>query len=89
MLAFTACVDTVPAGEKLLFSSACLPVLLIVNEGTLLIDWIFLLVTGMIAYHALTHRNEAGDNDIGHLLFGSIALLFFVRVLFVDILRLI
>ncbi len=54
-----------------------------------MIDWLFLLVTGVIAYHALTHRNEDGENDIGHLLFGSIALLFFVRVLFVDILKLI
>ena len=54
-----------------------------------MIDWFFLLVTGVVAYHALTHRNEDGENDIGHLLFGSIALLFFVRVLFVDILKLI
>jgi hypothetical protein len=53
------------------------------------IDWIFLLVTGFVAYHALTHRNEDGENDIGHLLFGSIALLFFMRVLVVDILKLI
>lgn len=51
-------------------------------------DWIFLLVTGVVAYHALTHRNEDGENDIGHLLFGSIALLFFMRVLVVDILDL-
>ena len=51
-------------------------------------DWIFLLVTGVVAYHALTYRNEDGENDIGHLLFGSIALLFFMRVLVVDILDL-
>ena len=54
-----------------------------------MLDWIFLLVTGVVAYHALTHRNEDGENDIGHLLFGSIALLFFLRVLAVDILKLI
>jgi hypothetical protein len=53
------------------------------------IDWIFLLVTGAIAYHALTHRDEDGSNDIGHMLFGSIALLFFLRVLLVDILKLV
>lgn len=53
-----------------------------------MLDWIFLLITGVIAYHALTHRNEDGDNDIGHLLFGSIALLFFFRVLLVDMLQL-
>jgi len=55
----------------------------------MMIDWIFLLVTGFIAYHALTFRNEDGGNDIGHLLFGAIALLFFMRVLFVDILKLV
>lgn len=57
-------------------------------KGLFVIDWIFLLVTGVIAYHALTHRNEDGDNDIGHLLFGAIALLFFLRVLLVDVLKL-
>jgi len=51
------------------------------------LDWIFLGVTGFVAYHALTHRNEDGENDIGHMLFGSIALLFFARVLLVDILK--
>jgi hypothetical protein len=51
-----------------------------------MIDWIFLMVTGVIAYHALTHRNKDGQNDIGHMLFGAIALLFFMRVLLVDLL---
>lgn len=51
-------------------------------------DWVFLLVTGFIAYHGLTHRNQDGDNDLGHLLFGAIALLFFMRVLIVDVLGL-
>jgi hypothetical protein len=63
-------------------------VLTAIDEGAQLIDWIFLLVTAVIAWHALTHRNDDGENDIGHLLFGAIALLFFVRVLFVDILKL-
>ena len=54
-----------------------------------MVDWVFLLITGVVAWHALTHRNEDGENDIGHLLFGSIALLFFMRVLVVDILQLI
>ena len=58
-------------------------------ETHTVIDWIFLLVTGFIAYHALTHRNENGENDIGHLLFGAIALLFFMRVLIVDIIKLV
>ena len=51
-----------------------------------MVDGIFLLFTGAIAYHALTHRNEDGQNDIGHMLFGAIALLFIMRVLLVDIL---
>jgi len=51
-----------------------------------MIDGIFLLLTGAITYHALTHRNEDGQNDIGHMLFGAIALLFFMRILLADIL---
>lgn len=58
------------------------------ESDDVLIDWIFLLVTGAIAYHALTHRNADGENDIGHMLFGAIALLFFMRVLIVDLLGL-
>ena len=54
-----------------------------------LLDIVFVLVTGFVAYHGLTHRNEDGENDIGHMLFGAIALLFCLRVLFVDILKLI
>ena len=53
-----------------------------------LLDWIFLLITGVIAYHALTHRNDDGENDFGHMLFGAISLLFFMRVLLVDLLGL-
>jgi hypothetical protein len=67
-------------GRRLLFAY--------INKGVNVIDWIFLSVTGVIAYHALTHRNEDGENDTGHQLFGAIALLFFSRVLFVDILKL-
>ena len=52
-----------------------------------LMDIVFVLVTGFVAYHGLTHRNEDGENDIGHMLFGAIALLFCLRVLFVDIFK--
>ena len=51
-------------------------------------DYIFLIVTGVIAYHGLTFRDEDGESDTGHLLFGCIALVFFLRVLLVDVLRL-
>lgn len=52
-------------------------------------DYVFVLVTAAIAWHGITHRNSDGGNDIGHLLMGCIALLFCLRVLFVDILGLI
>ena len=54
-----------------------------------MIDWIFVLVTGFIAYHGITYRDDDGQTEIVHLLFGCIALLFCLRVLFVDILKLI
>ncbi len=57
--------------------------------GGTLIDYIFLAVTGFIAYHGITYRDENGESDVGHLLFGCIALVFFLRVLLVDILRIV
>ena len=53
-----------------------------------LVDWLFVLITGAIAYHGLTYRNADGDRDLVRTLFGCIALLFCLRVLFVDILEL-
>ena len=58
-----------------------------------MLDIIFVLVTGAIAYHGLTFRDEEGESEIGHLLFGSIVryllilsvfseLLFFITALF-------
>ena len=52
-------------------------------------DIIFVIVTGVIAYHGLTYRDEEGESEIGHLLFGAIALLFCLRILVVDILDLV
>jgi hypothetical protein len=54
-----------------------------------MLDWIFVLVTAAIAYHGLTYRDDNGETELGHLLFGAIALLFCVRVLLVDIIHLI
>ena len=54
--------------------------------GGSLIDWVFVAVTGAVAYHGLTYRDADGESEWGHLLFGCIALLFCLRVLFVDIL---
>ena len=52
-------------------------------------DWFFVLVTAVIAFHGLTFRNEEGEGDFVRLLFGCIALLFCLRVLFVDIFKVI
>ena len=52
------------------------------------LDILFLIITGAVSYHALTYRNEEGERDTVRLLFGCIALLFFFRVLFVDVLDL-
>lgn len=52
------------------------------------LDIFFLIVTGIVAYHGLTWRDEEGESDFVRLLFGSIALLFFFRVLLVDVLEL-
>jgi hypothetical protein len=54
-----------------------------------LVNWVFVLVTGVIAYHGLTYRTPDGDRELVRTLFGCIALLFCLRVLFVDILKLI
>ncbi|HKJ76200.1 MAG TPA: hypothetical protein VKA64_03265 [Gammaproteobacteria bacterium] len=54
-----------------------------------LVDAIFVVVTAAVAYHGLTFRDENGESDTVRLLFGAIALLFCLRVLFVDILGLI
>lgn len=52
-------------------------------------DWLFVIVTAAIAYHGLTYRDENGESDFVRLLFGCIALLFCIRVLVVDIFKLI
>lgn len=54
-------------------------------DNELLLNLFFLLVTGVVAYHGLTYRDEEGNSDTVRLLFGCIALLFFFRVLFVDV----
>jgi len=53
-----------------------------------MLDWFFVIVTGAIAWHGITYRDEDGETDFVRLLFGCIALVFCIRVLFVDILRL-
>lgn len=57
--------------------------------GAMLLSIVFVVVTGIVAWHGLTYRDAEGESDTGHLLFGAIALLFCLRVLFVDIFQLI
>lgn len=56
-------------------------------ESETLMNLVFLIVTGAIAYHGLTYRDEDGESDTVRLLFGCIALLFFFRVLFADVME--
>ena len=49
-------------------------------------DIFFTIVTAIIAWHGLTFKDNEGKKDFVRLLFGAIALLFCLRVLFFDIL---
>jgi len=51
------------------------------------LDLVFLVITAFIAWHGITYRDAEGETDMVRLLFGCIALLFFMRVLFVDVLE--
>lgn len=51
----------------------------------MLINIIFVFVTGAVAWHGLTYRDKDGERPWVHLLFGAIALLFCMRVLVFDI----
>ena len=54
-----------------------------------LLDIVFVIITGAVAWHGLTFRDKNGERETVHLLFGAIALLFFLRVLLVDVLGLV
>ncbi len=53
------------------------------------INYVFLLVTTVIAYHGITFRTKEGKTDTVRLLFGCIAATFFFLVLFQDVLGLV
>lgn len=53
------------------------------------INIVFLAATGFIAYHGITYRDEEGKSDVVRLLFGCIAAVFFLMVLFQDVLGLV
>jgi len=50
------------------------------------INYLFLVVTAFIAWHAIRYRNEEGEADFVRLLFGCIAAVFFLLVLLQDVL---
>ena len=52
------------------------------------IDIIFVIVTGLVAWHGLTFRTKDGEREFVHLLFGCIALMYCLWVLFSDLLGL-
>lgn len=51
-----------------------------------LVNWLFLMATGAVAWHAIRFRDENGDPDFVRLLFGCIAAIFFLKVLLEDVL---
>lgn len=50
-------------------------------------DIFFVIVTALVAWHGLTFKDKNGKKDFVRLLFGSISLLFCIRVLITDILN--
>jgi hypothetical protein len=59
------------------------------GEYETLVNLVFLLVTGLIAWHGIRYRDAEGDTDFVRLLFGCIAATFFCLVLFQDVLGMI
>ncbi len=53
------------------------------------INVVFLAATAFIAWHGITFRTEEGETDFVRLLFGCIAAVFFMLVLFKDVLGLV
>ena len=49
-------------------------------------NFIFIIITAFIALHGLTFRDKNGERDFVRLLFGSISLLFCLKVFFFDVL---
>ena len=58
------------------------------QEYEKLVNIIFLLVTALIAHHALTYRNKEGKKDFVRLFFGCIAAVYFILFLFKNVLGL-
>ena len=50
------------------------------------INFGFLTVTALVAWHGISFRDKEGKTEFVHLLFGAIAAVFFFKVLFQDVL---
>ncbi len=51
-----------------------------------LVNFVFLTVTALVAWHGISFRDVEGNTEFVHLLFGAIAAVFFFKVLFQDVL---
>ncbi len=58
------------------------------SEVETLVDIVFLVVTGLIAYNGVRYRDAEGNSDFVRLLFGCIAAMFFFLILLRDVLDL-
>ena len=58
------------------------------SEIETLVDIVFLVVTGLIAYNGVRYRDAQGNSDFVRLLFGCIAAMVFFLILFRDVLDL-
>ena len=56
------------------------------QEYEKLVNIIFLIITALIAHHALTYRNDEGKKDFVRIFFGCIAAVYFFLVLVKNIL---
>jgi hypothetical protein len=56
------------------------------KEYEKLVNIIFLVVTALIAHHALTFRDADGKKDFIRLFFGSIAAVYFILFLLKNVL---
>ena len=56
------------------------------QEYEKLINIIFLVITALIAHHALTYRNDEGKKDFVRIFFGCIAAVYFFLIFLKNIL---
>jgi hypothetical protein len=56
------------------------------QEYEKLVNIVFLIITALIAHHALTYRNAEGKKDFVRIFFGCIAAVYFFLVLVKNIL---